>query len=872
MKSGIRRYLIAGIGIFAATATVTGLGWTSPDGWNNPGGTWRNGQLAYDENEDPPYFAEQTAMNGWGDYIELTLSTPIYCDKVRIKADFWPPDGTDQVSIGIYNGSWTNVFTGAITNADWTEIPFTGMSNVTMMRFAWNWANPQYIWWLYEADFWAGQAHTLPSVQTNAATSVTSTTANLHGQIINDGYTSCQHRFEYGTTTSYGSSTSWGGSNATGQTFGNTITGLVNGTTYHFRAQAQNDIGTVSGSDMTFSTGAVTSGWISPSSHGDPGGSWNNSVYAYDDEDASIAWSYHAMNTAQWSNPLILIPPSSIACNSIRFLSAGGGYVDGIKVEVYDGGNWTEVYNGVIDNLVRTTVNFTQQTVTQAQVSLHVSQTGCGLNWNFYEFDFYKVCAAAPTLDWTGETNYGSGGVYPLSGYPETDFTFRVKYTDACNAGPSVIQVWVDKNGDGDYTDAGEKIDLTVPADASPANQKDGDYTNGEIFSTTLNLDYGPNSSNISYKFVANNGTSDATGSPTGAVNNPDVTLPPQRNPQWSKSGIGAVKGSAITESVIYVGTDNSSAELICVDLSNGNTIWTYDAPAALRSPTYDYAGSNYRIVAAAGTTVIFVQDNGGGRTELWNPPLDLGSTAGNPFISYDDASVYVAYTNYITKVKLSDKSVYAGWPVNVPNVNINADMAVFDDAIYAATSDGKVCKVDRDGTPLGTFNSMGGASVDLPLLATTGSALYIVPNSSNLYAINTSTMLTKWGSPVTLAAANTGPAYVPGMGSNVLYVAAGYNVQKVTDNGSSGSVIWTYNSNGTIQSGPLPYGDKVYFGRNGGRYYTIQDNVTSGTLITYWPFTQAAGDATTGPWIDLTNNRVIFGTTGGNLQSFSLE
>jgi hypothetical protein len=132
--------------------------------------------------------------------------------------------------------------------------------------------------------------------------------------------------------------------------------------------------------------------------------------------------------------------------------------------------------------------------------------------------------------------------------------------------------------------------------------------------------------------------------------------------------------------------------------------------------------------------------------------------------------------------------------------------------------------------------------------------------------------MQAAWGSPLTLAATATGPGFLPGMGTNIMYVAAGNYVQKVADNGSSGSVIWTYNAGGTVQSGPIPLDDKVYFGRDGGRYYTIKDNGTTASLLSYWPYTQASGDATTGPWIDMTYNRVIFGTTGGNLQSFTKE
>ena len=41
---------------------------------------------------------------------------------------------------------------------------------------------------------------------------------------------------------------------------------------------------------------------------------------------------------------------------------------------------------------------------------------------------------------------------------------------------------------------------------------------------------------------------------------------------------------------------------------------------------------------------------------------------------------------------------------------------------------------------------------------------------------------------------------------------------------------------------------------------------------MTKWPYTNVSGDADTGPWIDVGNSRVIFATTGGNLNAFTLE
>jgi hypothetical protein len=72
------------------------------------------------------------------------------------------------------------------------------------------------------------------------------------------------------------------------------------------------------------------------------------------------------------------------------------------------------------------------------------------------------------------------------------------------------------------------------------------------------------------------------------------------------------------------------------------------------------------------------------------------------------------------------------------------------------------------------------------------------------------------------------------------------------------------------VNSGPIWYGATVYFGCSNGSYYAIND-ATKGVRAN-WPRAISNGDALGGPWIDVTNNEVIFGTTGGNLDAFTLE
>jgi subtilisin-like proprotein convertase family protein len=94
-----------------------------------------------------------------------------------------------------------------------------------------------------------------PTVKTQAAASVTSTSATLRSAVNPNGLaTTC--RFQYGTTTSYGLATpSVGvGSGTTNVSCPATVTGLTPNTTYHFRGRATNSAGTGNGADLTFTT------------------------------------------------------------------------------------------------------------------------------------------------------------------------------------------------------------------------------------------------------------------------------------------------------------------------------------------------------------------------------------------------------------------------------------------------------------------------------------------------------------------------------------------------------------------------------------------------------------------------------------------
>jgi hypothetical protein len=103
-----------------------------------------------------------------------------------------------------------------------------------------------------------------PTVRTDAASSLSTTSARLNGTLNPNGQAT-RWWFEYGTSTSYGSRTSTrsGGSGTSSVRVAVSVGSLRTDTTYHYRLVASNEAGTTFGADRVFSTAlrpSVTTG------------------------------------------------------------------------------------------------------------------------------------------------------------------------------------------------------------------------------------------------------------------------------------------------------------------------------------------------------------------------------------------------------------------------------------------------------------------------------------------------------------------------------------------------------------------------------------------------------------------------------------
>lgn len=104
------------------------MSWVSPTGYDNT--LWTYEFYAYDDDLGSSAFSE-AIFSGWTSYLILNISPSINTDKIRI---YLFRSGISTVEIDLYNGTWTNVYSGVPAVSTWVEITFTQINNVSKVR------------------------------------------------------------------------------------------------------------------------------------------------------------------------------------------------------------------------------------------------------------------------------------------------------------------------------------------------------------------------------------------------------------------------------------------------------------------------------------------------------------------------------------------------------------------------------------------------------------------------------------------------------------------------------------------------------------------------------------------------------------------
>lgn len=165
----------------------------------------------------------------------------------------------------------------------------------------------------------------------------------------------------------------------------------------------------------------------------------------------------------------------------------------------------------------------------------------------------------APVLSWTGEVNFTAYGVNPQTGDRATNFSFRVKYSDADNQAPNAgyPSLHIKQGG---VEISGSPFGMTFVSSTT--------YTAGAVYTYTKTLMPG---ADYTYYFEAQDSDGvDASGAPTAEVDAPDVSnqvpaLAWTGETNYTGGGLYPLRGAA---------TDNYVFRVKYTDADN-------DAPAA---------------------------------------------------------------------------------------------------------------------------------------------------------------------------------------------------------------------------------------------------------------------------------------------------
>jgi hypothetical protein len=370
--------------------------WIIPTGDYNPTGQWSDTFNARDG--DTHTYAQDNSNpgNGWGAYIYFNTSQ-IVSDRVRIWADWDVQVSAVEIDVTGDGTNWTQVYNGTITNLQWFQANFPVM-NVTGGRFRYEYNTGGWIYWLYEFQFYNVTTQVnVPVMSTQQASSVEQTTALLHAIVSSDGGDTCQARFLYGNSTSYTDSTPWVDNLFTGNSMTYRPYGLTDGQTYHFIAQINNSAGMSNGSDQFFTTGMSSPGWISAMGYDDPSGRWNNHLNSFDDDVATEANSFHAVNDPNgvWSAYLYLNRTPSILSRRVRF-NAKATDVDMAEVDILVNGSYVNIFSNSFTDSVWTEATYNLSNVSGVRIRFRAVANNRGFEFRLAEFDFFNSPSTPP--------------------------------------------------------------------------------------------------------------------------------------------------------------------------------------------------------------------------------------------------------------------------------------------------------------------------------------------------------------------------------------------------------------------------------------------------------------------------------------------
>lgn len=338
--------------------------------------------------------------------------------------------------------------------------------------------------------------------------------------------------------------------------------------------------------------------------------------------------------------------------------------------------------------------------------------------------------------------------------------------------------------------------------------------------------------------------------------------------PLWRKTLPGAIIGGVCAgKNGFFISTTGNENAVYGLSSADGSVRWKYLSPYGKCSAPACWFSSMHWIYVTSGKYLLCRCDRGTYSTSHF--VIDLKSTAGQPVVS-DDSCLYVAAGGSL--IKLSVPNGERQFATAVPDISIDMAPVASNGFVFVTTTAGLVLKIDAyDGTIVAGYAA--GCPISQPLQLA-DSLLFLSPGNASVCAIHIGTMTEEFRAGP-LPARVSGPILC-GTGNSGLLVPAGNELIKIAGDSKSqtSGIFWKGGAGTTIKSSlaTVSFGNNpVYFASSAGAYFAI-NGADGNSVSDYWPFSDGVkGEALSGPWIDLDAWVVIFGTTGGNLDAFSL-
>jgi hypothetical protein len=354
-----------------------------------------------------------------------------------------------------------------------------------------------------------------------------------------------------------------------------------------------------------------------------------------------------------------------------------------------------------------------------------------------------------------------------------------------------------------------------------------------------------------------------------------------QFQPIWRKSGLGTINSGISTEAgTTFLASYATPDTLYCINSGDGSTMWAFGAASSgnISQPDYYYDGAAYNATISSGNKLFVLQDNGMKYTQLSYSPITLsGASAGDPFVTPDQSAICITSTGHVAKYNASTGANIFNRN-DQTNISNGADLVVFSDAIYDATTDGKIEKRDyATGAYIANWTvptGAGTASIDYPFDIIDNVA-YATTSDARLYAIDLSNISsTKWfyGLPGPI----TAPLFTSPNAQGA-WVSAGEYLLKISDQGTTTpTLLWQYDAGAGVNVTGAPVvirrsAGPVYFGTDNGNYLAVNDGTGINFNAGNWPFA-SGGTTVITPWVDPFTWKVIFATVDGNLDAFPID